>query len=217
MTRKLLFATAAVAAAVLAACGRNESGGVASQQNEPVNVAQDVAGAATGVGTAAVGAVSTDAYIRDAAMGDMYEIQAANIALQRSKSPEVRRAAEMIIADHTKSSDELKQLISSGQVQASLPTTLDERRQGMLDNLRGATDQDFDKRFLDQQTMAHHEALLLHSGYSKTGSVEPLKQFAARTAPVIQHHVDMVAALDRGGTGDSTRTAGVEPGEKRPG
>jgi len=217
MNRKLLFATAALAAAALAACGRNESGGVASQQNEPVNVAQDIAGAATGIGTAAVGAVSTDAYLRDAAIGSMYEIEAARIALQRSNNPEVRRAAEMIIADHTRNSEELKQLISSGQVQGTLPTALDERRQGMLDNLRGASNQDFDKRFLDQQTMAHHEALLLHSAYAKTGSVEPLKQFAARTAPVIQHHVDMVAALDRGGTGDNTRTAGVETGQKGPG
>jgi hypothetical protein len=36
------------------------------QKNEPANIAQDVAGAATGVATGATGALNTDAFVKDA-------------------------------------------------------------------------------------------------------------------------------------------------------
>jgi putative membrane protein len=204
MSRKAILATCAIASLTLvAACGqRQETGAAADQQNQPVNVAQDVAGAATGVGTAAVGAVSTDAFIRDAAMGDMYEIDAAKMALMRAKNPEVKKFAQMMIDDHTKSSNELKMLVSSGQVQGTLPTALDERRMGMLDNLRGAPDADFDARYIGQQRMAHHEMLLLMNGYKTAGQSEPLKAFADKVSMVVQMHADMAAKLDNANKGD---------------
>jgi putative membrane protein len=204
MHQKIIFATAAVASlSVLAACGqKTETGAAADQQNQPVNVAQDVAGAATGVGTAAVGAISTDVFLRDAAMGDMYEIQAANMAVMRAKNPEVKSFAQMMIKDHTNSSNKLKMLVSGGQVKGTLPTELDERRKGMLDNLRGAPDADFDARYIGQQRMAHHEMLLLMNGYKTTGTEAPLKAFAAEVAPIVQMHTDMAAALDNANKGD---------------
>jgi putative membrane protein len=204
MHRNVLFAACAVASlSLLAACGqRQETGAAADQQNQPVNVAQDVAGAATGVGTAAVGAVSTDAFIRDAAMGDMYEIDAAKMALTRAKNPDVKKFAQMMVDDHTKSSNELKMLVSSGQVQGALPTALDERRMGMLDNLRGAPDADFDARYIGQQRMAHHEMLLLMNGYKTAGSNDARKAFADKDAAVVQMHTDMAAKLDNANKGD---------------
>lgn len=197
MYQKIILATACVAALSLAGCGKKESGGAADQANQPVNTAQDLAAATTGVGTAAVGAISTDAFLTDAAISDMYEIEAAKMAMARSRNPEIKKLAQMITADHTASTEKLKMLVSSGQAAGTLPTAMDERRKGMLDNLRGASDQDFDDRYLDQQTMAHHEGLLLMNGYKSAGTVEPLKAFAAEMIPKMQMHLDMVTNLDR--------------------
>src|SRR6187399_971559 len=108
MYQKMFFGAACAASLALAACGQKNDGAAADQTNQPVNVAQDVAAAGTGVGTAAVGAISTDVFLRDAAMGDMYEIQAANMALTRAKNPKVKEFATMMVADHTKSSAKLK-------------------------------------------------------------------------------------------------------------
>jgi putative membrane protein len=194
MNRKLvLAATAAVFA--LAACSE-KPGGAADQKDKPVNVAQDAAGAATGIGTAVVGAVSADAFVRDAAMGDMYEIEAAKLALARSKSKEVKALARMILTDHTASSAKLKMLVMSGQVKQTLPTELDERRKGLLDNLRGSGGGDFDGRYLKQQTSGHHEAVLLVDGYKTTGGDPVLKDFAAEVSPKIHMHLDMADKLD---------------------
>ncbi len=207
MHRKTVLTTAAFACvALLAACGQKQAqqGAAPDQTNQPVNTAQDAASAPVGAGTAALGSVSKDVFIRDAAMGDMYEIAAAKMALMRSKSPDIKKLAQMMIHDHTESSNKLKALLMSGKVQGAPPTELDERRKGLLDNLRGATDADFDGRYLEQQTVAHTEMLMLMNGYKTAGSDPALKMFASDVAPVVQMHLDMVNQIKdaRKGKGD---------------
>ena len=207
--RHYLNAASMIVLFALGACGQKAGEQrTAGQENEPVNVAQDVAGAATGIATGAVGAVNADAFVRDAAIGGMYEIQSSKLALERSKNPDVQAAAKMIIADHTAADAQLKALVDSGKAPGPLPTTLDERRKGMLDNLTGAAANDFDDRYLDQQTMAHHEALLAFNGYARTGDNADLKAFAAATAPKLEKHAEMVTKLDRSTTADDEAGAG---------
>lgn len=179
-----------------------------SQDQEPTNIAQDVAGAATGVATGATAALSTEAFVRDAAISGMYEIEAAKLALQRTKSPDVKAAAQMILKDHEAADKALKALAAAGKLPEPLPTALDERRKGMLDNLKGASAADFDDRYLDQQTMAHHEALLAFNGYRETGDNADLKAFAAETAPKLEAHAQMVTKLDRSTNADDEGGAG---------
>jgi putative membrane protein len=198
MHRRILFATAAAASLVLvAACGQQE-GAAPDQQNQPVNAAQDAASAVVGPTSAAtLGSTTVGGFVSSAAIGDMYEIESSRMALERATSAEVKALAQMLIDEHTAASNQLKTLVSGGQVpDATLPTTLDERRQGLIDNLRGAPDAEFDDRYLDQQANAHREMLVLLNGYQTAGQNEPLKAFAAEMEPKIKAHLDRVVALD---------------------
>lgn len=210
--RTVLVTTAAALALALAACsGEGNEQRAPDQTMEPVNKAQDVAAAATGVATGATAPLTTEGYVTGAAIGDMFEIESSTMALGRSQNAEVKKAAQMIIDDHKKSSAELKALIDGGQVTGvALPTAMDERRKGLLDNLRGASPADFDDVYLDQQTAAHHEAELLHRNYAAQGDVAPLKTFAAKTAEVVKGHTEMVTKLDRGGDADDPAGANSE-------
>ena len=86
MTR-LLFAASA-AALLVAAC--NDQG-----DSDAVNAAQDAASVPVGQASAAMNAQSTEGYVTAAAMGDMYEIEAAKVALERSTNAEVKALATM--------------------------------------------------------------------------------------------------------------------------
>jgi putative membrane protein len=125
-------------------------------------------------------------------------------------NPDVKAAAQMIIDDHTAADAKLKALVAAGKAPGPLPAALDERRKGMLDNLVGASAKDFDDRYLDQQTMAHHEALLAFNGYAKAGDNVDLKAFAAETAPKLEHHAEMVTKLDRSTNADDESGAGAK-------
>ena len=68
-------------------------------------------------------------------------------------------------------------------------------RQGMIDELRGAKDGDFDNRYLAQQVDAHNEALTLMDRYAKDGDTPAVKSFAAKTKVAVQEHLDMAKEL----------------------
>ena len=78
----------------------------------------------------------------------------------------------------------------------TVPTALDQRHQGLIDNLRGATDQDFDRVYLQQQEAAHNETAALLETYSRVGGNDALKGWAAKTLPVVRSHREMVDQAD---------------------
>ena len=207
MNRALIASAAALAALSLAACSKtnnannpNASEGAQTGnpgQTQPVNQAQDATGAAVGAVSAnTMGSMSTDAFVSNASQSDMYEIQAAKIAEQRSKNHDVQAFAKKMVTDHTKLSNEMKPLIAAANQKPS--PDLDQRRKGFLDNLKAAPAADFDKTYIDQQVSGHQEALDLMKGYADHGSDAGLKGGAAKAVPTIQEHLDMAKKIQAG-------------------
>lgn len=193
MNKPLLAAAACLA--LLAAC--NEQGA-----SPAVDKAQDLAAAPVGqVSASTLGANTVSAYVPNAAMADMYEIMAADIALERSQNAEVKRLATMIKTDHTDASNKFKAILADMTPPMTPPAELDERRQGMIDNLRSAGAADFDRVYLDQQVAAHNEALTLHRGFSDNTDAAPLAAHARTVTPKIEGHLRMAEQLQAGNAG----------------
>ena len=187
MTR-LLFAASA-AALLVAAC--NDQG-----DSDAVNAAQDAASVPVGQASAAMNAQSTEGYVTAAAMGDMYEIEAAKVALERSTNAEVKALATMIRDDHMAASEKMNGLVPQAAPGATLPTALDERHQGMVDNLKGASADMFDGVYLDQQIAAHNEAVALHRGFQDNTDAPTLAAHAREVLPKIEAHLARAQELD---------------------
>ncbi|MEH6665734.1 MAG: DUF4142 domain-containing protein [Brevundimonas sp.] len=182
---------AASALALLAACGQDND----DMAQEPVNAVQDATSAAVGQTSAAtLGANTVEGYVTNAAIGDMYEIQAAEMALERSQNAQVRELAQMIHDDHTAASQRMQAIVQGGDFDAELPTELDERRQGMIDNLRDA--ENFDEVYIDQQVAAHEEALTLHRGFADHDDTPELAAHASEVAGPIETHLERARALN---------------------
>ena len=187
MIRPLLAGAACVA--LLAACNQEQS-------PEPVDKAQDMAAGPVGqMSAATLGANTVGGYVSNAAEGDMYEIMAADIALERSQNAQVRELAQTIKTDHTQASESMKQIVPQAAAGVQLPTELDERRQGMLDNLRSASADDFNQVYLDQQIAAHNEAVTLHRGFSDNTDAPQLAEHARTVLPKIEMHLSRAEAI----------------------
>jgi putative membrane protein len=203
MVRSTLMVAAGAAALCLAGCQKTDATPSAADpgtSNAAVNQVQDTTAAAVGSTSAATaGPVSTDAFVTNAAISDMYEIEAGKIAQQKGGSPGVKDFGKMMVADHTTLSNTMKPLIvAAGKTP---PSGLDERRKGMIDNLNAAPAADFDKVYLAQQEAAHNEALTLMQGYADNGDVADLKAAAAQAVPKIRAHLDHVKQLNSGAGG----------------
>lgn len=188
--KNALLLTAAVAASLsMAACSKATTDKTQADAAAAVNTAQDAAAGPVGQMSAqTIGSHDTPSFVANAAMGDMYEVEAGKLAQVRGMAADVKAFGKMMADGHTATTAEMKPLAAAaGQTP---PAALDERRKGLLDNLKAAGPADFDRVYVDQQVAAHEEALTLMSGYAANGDDAGLKAFAAKTAPVVQMHLD---------------------------
>jgi putative membrane protein len=158
-------------------------------------LAQSV-GEKTGANSLLGVAPSTVDFVKQVAISDMFEIESNKLAQQKGNAAEKTFASQMV-TDHTKTSTELKGLVSNGKVKAELPTALDSSHQSKLDKLKGASGNDFSSEFSSMQTSAHKDAVDLFERYAKGGDNADLKDWAGKTLPALRHHLEMAQALDK--------------------
>lgn len=192
MTRMLLAGAATLA--LLGACSRSDA--PADGAAAAINAAQDATSSAVGQTSAAtIGANTTGGFVTGLATSDMYELEAARIATQRSQNADIKALAGMITTDHTASSSKLKTIAPVEAADTSLPTELDQRRKGLIDNLNAATAADFDRVWLSQQVAAHNEALTLLNGFKDKTDTPQLARLATEIIPKVTTHRDRAQAL----------------------
>jgi putative membrane protein len=153
------------------------------------------AGEKTGVNSVLGIAPKTEDFIKEAATSDMLEIEAAKIAQQRGNADE-KKFAEQMIADHTKTSTELKGQVPA-DMKSAIPTALDDSSQKKLDKLRDTKPEDFAGQYDPMQVSAHKDAVSLFERYANGGDNDQLKGWASKTLPALQHHLDMAQAMDK--------------------
>jgi putative membrane protein len=140
-------------------------------------------------------APSAQQFVEKVAVSDMFEIQAGQLALAKSPDSDTKPFAEKMVADHQKTSSELKSLVDSGKVKAKLPTALDSTHQKMLDDLKAKNGKDFDQAYDQSQVKAHKDAVMLFDAYSKGGDDPELREWAAKTLPHLREHLSMAEKL----------------------
>lgn len=142
----------------------------------------------------AMPAMSGQEYANMAAASDMYEIEAAQMAIDNSENAEVVELAEMIVTDHEKSTAELKAAAQQAQPAITVAASMTAEQQAMIDALEGAGE-NFDQTWLEQQVTAHEKALAMVQDYAQNGDVEPLKQHASTVAGPIEMHLNRAREL----------------------
>jgi putative membrane protein len=99
--------------------------------------------------------------------------------------------------DHTKTSKDLKGLVDSGDVKATIPVKLDSTGQKKLDELNDAKPEDFARYYDPMQVSAHKDAVSLFERYAKSGDNPKLKDWAGKMLPALQHHLEMAENLNK--------------------
>ena len=154
------------------------------------------AGEKTGVNSALGISPTTPDFVKEVAISDMFEVESNKLAQAKGNAPEKAFASQMV-TDHTKTSTELKGLVSGGKVKAELPTALDSSHQSKLDKLKGAEGKDFSSDFDSMQVSAHKDAVSLFGRYAKGGDNPDLKAWAGKTLPALKHHLEMAQGLSK--------------------
>lgn len=139
--------------------------------------------------------VSTQDFVHNASIAGEFEIESSQLALDKSQNTEVKKFARQMVDDHTKASEKMKEAIASSQEKPTPATALDSKHEKLLDTLKSASNDNFDKEYIRIQTDAHKEAVNLFESYSKNGKDSSLKDFATQTLPTLKGHMQHVQHL----------------------
>jgi putative membrane protein len=138
---------------------------------------------------------SKESFAEIAGMADIYEIKASKMALQRAHRSDVKLFAQQMIKDHARTNDDLKSMLGSLNEPIQPPAKLNTLFQILIDDLSGAPDDDFDKRYLAQQESVHSAAVTLTRTYRDRGDNSALRELAKLAVPFYEGHLKMVQQL----------------------
>lgn len=139
---------------------------------------------------------STQDFVRQMALGEMFETELARLANERG-GDKTKAFAEQILKDHRETTAHIKALVQGGRVKVALPTALDAARLDTLARLRAMSPAEFDREFEALQLSLHQQAISLFERYGSGGDHPDLKQFAYRHLPHLREHWRLAQSLTR--------------------
>lgn len=129
-----------------------------------------------------------------ASTGGMMEVEAAKIALQKTRNARVKDFAARMVKDHDLANKELATIAKAKGI--SLATTLPEDHIKELQNLKTLSDRPFDVQYIKMMIDDHNKTLTLFT--KGVGLTNPeLKAFAQKTLPVIKEHHQMATEIGK--------------------
>lgn len=134
-------------------------------------------------------------FIINAALSDSYEVQAGQLAAQRSGTQQVRDFAARMVRDHTTTTQQLSMVLQTNGTPVVTPAALDPQHVTMINDLSVAQGPDFDRRYAIQQVSAHRAAVALLQNYAQSGDNPALRQWATQTLPMVQEHLRLAQML----------------------
>jgi putative membrane protein len=132
-------------------------------------------------------------FIAKAAAGGMAEVELGNLALAKTTNSSIKDFANMMVTDHTKANEELMAMAKNKSF--TLADSLDGEHKAKADNLRNLSGTAFDKAYMATMVEDHQKTLELMRTEASTGVDANLKDFAAKTAPVVQTHLEHAQKL----------------------
>ena len=138
---------------------------------------------------------NTKDFAKEAATGGMMEVALGNIAMKNSVTQQVKDFGKMMVDDHTKINDQLKNLASVKNL--DLPTMVTDDQQKEIDKLSQKTGADFDKAYVSIMIDDHKKDI---DAFKKAGDKvtdNDFKAFISNSLPTLQKHLDEVQSIKK--------------------
>ena len=140
--------------------------------------------------TATSGTNSQNNFWMAAASGGMAEVELGRMAATKAQNAEVKQFGEMMVAEHTKSNDELKSLAVKKSV--SLPPAPDAAHQATMTRMQGLNGAEFDKAYVEAMVADHEATVQLFESEAARSADAEARAFAEKTLPNLRRHLEMI-------------------------
>jgi putative membrane protein len=135
------------------------------------------------------------AYAALAGANEAYQLRAAELALEKAGSPELRAYAETMLAEHRERLARFEAIARAAGLEEQLPPAMLPRHWEMLRRLEQRSGGRFERTYAAQQVESHDLAVALHRNFAANGTGPRLLDFARAAAPVAERHLDAARRL----------------------
>ncbi|NML39249.1 DUF4142 domain-containing protein [Chitinophaga sp. G-6-1-13] len=183
MKKITLLATAVLGAWMLSSCNNNPN----PQSEKPVDSAQDVNEIVKPVDN------NSSEFAVKAANGGMMEVQMGKLAQEKAMNPRVKAFATMMVNDHSKANEELKEL--AGKKTIALPAELSTETKDHIDKLSKKNGKEFDKDYMNMMVDDHDKDVKEFDNAANNLQDPELKSWAGKILPTLRTHQDSAKAI----------------------
>ena len=128
-------------------------------------------------------------FMMTAAHSDQNEIQQSKMALSKGVTGMAKDMANKMIADHTKSTADLKQIAAKKGV--TLPTDMDAEHKAMAPAMEKLSGQAFEQQYIKQMVADHQKTANTMAAHQTMTKDADLQGFITKTLPVVESHLQM--------------------------
>jgi putative membrane protein len=97
------------------------------------------------------------AFVNEMTIANLAEVQLGQMATEKAADNDVKAYGQMMVKDHTKANDELKQVASQLKVQP--PAQVDQKHKDLADKLSKLQGAQFDREYVNAMVQGHQEVL----------------------------------------------------------
>ena len=140
------------------------------------------------------GSRATRDYVQAAGNSDAFERLEAETALTQSADPQVRAYAQMMVADHARTT----QTLTAATQRAGLkppPMGVGADQAPLLGALQGLRGPEFDRTYWTHQVIGHRAALAMTQQYAGNGDNAAVREAARAALPIIQAHLQQAERM----------------------
>jgi putative membrane protein len=130
------------------------------------------------------------AFVKQATESGRKEASSARDALPQLKQPDLKRIAEMLVADHSGANAKLSKIAEAKGWPVPAP-------QMSSAPASGTATADFDARWTAEMIAGHERSIALYRAQAQNGEDEDLRKFARETLPTIERHLSQLKALQK--------------------
>jgi len=133
-------------------------------------------------------------FVTKAAQGNSAEVELGKLVAAKTKDPNVKQFAQMMVKDHTAALNELQELAQSKNLNFS--SDLPDDAKALQEKLSSDTGKQLDKDYIDNMVEDHQKDVQEFKDESEKAKDPDVKQWAAKTLPTLQRHLDKAQQID---------------------
>lgn len=137
--------------------------------------------------------LSDPQFVLKASADGLAEVNLARLALQNSTNADVRKFAQRMLDDHTKTNQQLNALADRALIRPA--AQMDEKARQLYERLSRLRGAEFDRAYAEAMAKDHDEAVSLFEKESKDLKNKDLKEFASKTLDTLKEHKDLAHKL----------------------